>query len=812
MKPFIKKFADTSIEDLPEVGGKNSSLGEMFTHLTSLGVMVPDGFSVTSAAYWYFIDSNELREKLTSTLKTLDTKTFSNLSDVGTACRNLVLKAEIPKDLKDQIIKAYRTLADQYNRKIELAVRSSATAEDLATASFAGQQESYLNISGDEEVLSACRRCYASLFTDRAIKYRFDHGFDHMKVALSIGLQTMVRSDLASAGVGFTLDPETGFDNVVYLTGSWGLGENVVQGAVNTDEFYVFKPTLRKGKKAILSKKLGNKAITMLYNSDKKATSPIINVDTPLEKRKEYILTDQEIEKLAKWFLIIEDHYKKPMDIEWAKDGICHELYIVQARPETVHSQQKKRTLLTEYSIKDKPEIVTTGVAVGKKIASGIARVLDSPKDSDKLKLGEILVTGITNPDWDPIMKRAAAIITDKGGRTSHAAIVAREVGAVAVVGTVNATEKIKDGEEITVSCIEGNTGYVYKGKATWEEKTTDLTNMTMPKTNVMYILGDPDKAYELAMRPNNGVGLLRLEFIINNSIKVHPMALVKFNGLTDAAAKKEINELSSAYQNKEQYFVDKLSQAVGTIAAAFYPKDVIVRMSDFKTNEYANLLGGKQFEPEEENPMIGFRGASRYYNERYQEGFRLECEAMKVVRNEMGLDNVKLMIPFCRTVEEGKNVITIMNTYGLKQGDNGLEIYVMAEIPSNVILAEEFAKVFDGFSIGSNDLTQLTLGLDRDSSIVHSLFDENNLAVKRMIEMVIQKAKTAGKKIGICGQGPSDSEVFAEFLVELGIDSISFTPDAMLHGIENILKAEQKKEKIASMLKKEPIPKIPVS
>jgi len=792
MEAFIKKFSETSINDLAEVGGKNSSLGEMFTKLTSRGVNVPDGFSITSKAYWYFIDSNQLRNKLTQILSTLDTVHFNNLTDVGSKCRALFLKSVIPSDLHQLIVEAYKNLESKYNRKIELAVRSSATAEDLATASFAGQQESYLNIKGEDELIDACIRCYASLFTDRAIKYRFDHGFDHMKVALSIGIQTMVRSDLASAGVGFTLDPETGFRNVVYLTGSWGLGENVVQGAVNTDEFYVFKPSLKKGDKAILSRKLGNKAITMLYTSDKNASSPTINIDTPLEKRKQYILTDQEIEKLAKWFLIIEEHYQKPMDIEWAKDGISNELFIVQARPETVHSQNTKRTILKEYTITEKPPLITTGVAVGKRIATGIARVLNSPSESDKLNEGEVLVTGITNPDWDPIMKKAAAIITDKGGRTSHAAIVAREVGAVAVVGTVNGTSKIKDGEKITVSCIEGNTGYVYDGIAEWNENSTDLTDMELPDTKVMYILGDPEKAFELAMLPNNGVGLLRLEFIINNSIKVHPMALVKFNELSDLNAKKEIEILTEGYQNKEKYFVDKLSQAVGTIAAAFYPKDVIVRMSDFKTNEYANLLGGRQFEPEEENPMIGFRGASRYYNDRYKEGFRLECEAMKFVRNEMGLDNVKLMIPFCRTLDEARNVINIMNSYGLKQGDHNLEVYVMAEIPSNVILAGEFAEIFDGFSIGSNDLTQLTLGLDRDSSIVQALFDENNAAVKRMIEMVIYKAKIAGKKIGICGQGPSDSEVFADFLVKLGIDSISFNPDAMLHGISNIKKAEK--------------------
>lgn len=793
MKSFVKKFSDTSIEDLAEVGGKNSSLGEMFTKLCSKGVNVPDGYSVTSYAYWHFIDSNNLRERLSQMLSVLDVVNFTNLSEIGNKCRGLILQAKMPTDLREEILKGYKELEKKYQRKIELAVRSSATAEDLATASFAGQQESYLNINGEDELIDACHRCYASLFTDRAIKYRFDHGFEHMKVALSIGIQAMVRSDLASAGVGFTLDPETGFRNVIYITGSWGLGENVVQGAVNTDEFYVFKPSLKSGKKSILSRKLGNKAITMLYASDPKASSPTINVETPVEKRGVYILTDNEIEKLAEWFLIIEDHYKRPMDIEWAKDGISGELFIVQARPETVHSQSIKKNLIKEYTITKKTAVITTGVAVGRRIISGIARVLNSPSESEKLKEGEILVTGITNPDWDPILKKAAAIITDKGGRTSHAAIVAREVGAVAIVGTVDATSKIKDGQEITVSCIEGNTGYVYDGIAEWEENLIDLTNVDSPDTKVMYILGDPEKSFELSMLPNDGVGLLRLEFIINNSIKAHPMALVRYDELTDIQAKREIELLTNGYSDKGKYFVDKLVQAVATIAAAFYPKDVIVRMSDFKTNEYAGLLGGKQFEPEEENPMIGFRGASRYYNERYQEGFRLECEAMKFVRDEMGLNNVKLMIPFCRTVDEGRKVLNVMSQYGLTRGENNLEVYVMAEIPSNVILAEKFAELFDGFSIGSNDLTQLTLGLDRDSYIVQDLFDENNLAVKELIRLLIKKVRVTGKKIGICGQGPSDSETFAEFLVEEGIDSISFNPDVMLHGIENVKKAELK-------------------
>lgn len=787
---FIISFDALGKNDVALVGGKNASLGEMANNLKSKGIHVPNGFATTASAFQYFLQYNKLNQPLNYLFLKLDTKDFSNLSQIGEQARMLVRNAEIPSDFKLEIISAYKELCGNEGREVDVAVRSSATAEDLPTASFAGQHDSFLNISGAEDVVNAVHRCFVSLFNNRAIKYREDNGFEQMKVYLSAGVQLMVRSDLSSAGVIFTLEPESGFKDVIVISGVWGLGENIVQGAVTPDEFHVFKTTLQQNKNAIISKKLGTKAKTMVYSTTDK--SSIVNTDTPEEKRKQWVLNDEEITQLASWSYTIEQHYKMPMDIEWAKDGITGKLFIVQARPETVHSK-KDPYLKTEYIVKDKGTVLTKGNGIGSGIASGKARIIMSSADADKLQEGEVLVTDITNPDWDPILKKAAAIITNKGGRTSHAAIVAREVGAVAVVGTGDATEKIKDGMIVTVSCAQGKTGFVYDGKLNWTEQNLDFKNMTMPETQPMMILGDPEKAYGYSFYPNKGIGLMRLEFIINGAIKIHPMALVNYPNLKDNEAKKHIDEITYQYSDKKEYFIDKLSQAVGTIAAAFYPKDVIVRMSDFKTNEYANLIGGKEFEPEEENPMIGFRGASRYYNERYREGFKLECEAMKRVRNEMGLTNVKLMIPFCRTVEEGKKVVELMDSYGLKRGDNGLEVYVMAEIPSNVILAKEFSEVFDGFSIGSNDLTQLTLGLDRDSAIVSDLFDENNKAVKTMIATVIKSAKENGAKIGLCGQAPSDYTEFAQFLVEQGINSISYNPDALLKGIENMVKAEEK-------------------
>lgn len=790
MTGYIYQFKDIDIKDIPKVGGKNASLGEMFQKLTAKGIRIPDGFAITAAAYRFFLKENNLQSTLSAILKKLDTNAFTNLSEVGAEARMAISKATIPFSLQVEILAANQQLQERLGVDYSLAVRSSATAEDLPEASFAGQQESYLNIKGDNELLDACLKCYESLFTDRAIKYRVDNGFDHMEVALSIGVQQMVRSDAGCAGVGFTLEPESGFRDVVVIDGSWGLGENVVKGRVEPDEFVVFKPSLKEGNRSILSKKLGEKEEMLIYNDNYSDHTTTKNIQTPEAKRQEFILSDKEIESLARWCLIIEDHYEMPMDIEWAKDGFTKKLYIVQARPETIHTTSKSN-LFTLYKLKEKGRILASGSGLGNKIAAGKARILLSPNEAYKLKKGEVLVTDITDPDWDPILRKAAAIITNRGGRTSHAAIVAREQGAVAVVGSGDATKTIQDGQEVTVSAAEGNTGFVYDGILPWKESHVDIDQLQMPLTEVMLILGDPEKAFQYAMFPNNGIGLMRLEFIISNAIKTHPMALVKFDDLEDPQAKKEIDKLTAGYANKPAYFVDKLAQAVATIAAAFYPKDVIVRMSDFKSNEYANLLGGHQFEPKEENPMLGFRGASRYYHEKYREGFRLECEAMKVVRDEMGLTNVKLMIPFCRTVEEGKKVIELMEEYGLKRGKNALEIYTMIEIPSNVILAEEFAKIFDGFSIGSNDLTQLTLGLDRDNSLINNLFDENNAAVKKLISDVIQVAKRHYVKIGLCGQAPSDFPDFAQFLVKEGINSVSFNIDALLNGIENINMAE---------------------
>jgi pyruvate, water dikinase len=787
MNQYTKSFNKITIADVPAVGGKNASLGEMYSKLSVAGIAVPNGFATTAYAFEEFITHNKLYAPLQQQMQQLDRKNFFNLKETGSRARKLLMGAALPKEFEQAIINAYKKLcSDVY---FEVAVRSSATAEDLPQASFAGQHESFLNIKGEAALLFAVKKCFVSLYTDRAIKYREDNGFAHEKVALSVGVQKMVRSDKASSGVGFTLEPESGFRDVIHLSGVWGLGENIVQGTVTPDEFLVFKPTLLQHKNAIIQKKLGEKTKTMIYADDE--NNPVINIDTPKEKREQFVLTDEEITKLANWALLIEEHYQKPMDIEWAKDGITGELFIIQARPETVHSQ-KNPLVVKEYSIKQKTFSIAEGEAIGNKIATGVARILDSPKDAAKLNAGEIVVTDLTSPDWDPILKNAAAIVTNKGGRTGHASIVARELGVPAIVGCGNATEKITDGEMITVSCCEGKTGFIYKGKLDFTVTEFNFNNVQLPdSTNVMMILGDPEKAFKLSFYPNDGVGLLRMEFIITHTVQVHPMALVKFNELKDEAVRKEIEKLTHHYPDKEKYFVDKLSQGIATIAAAFYPKDVIVRMSDFKTNEYANLTGGKDFEPVEENPMLGFRGAARYYNDLYKEGFGLECAAIKKVRDEMGLTNVKVMIPFCRTPDEGNKVIAVMKRYGLEQGLNNLEVYVMAEIPNNVILAEQFAQIFDGFSIGSNDLTQLTLGVDRDSATVADIFSEQDEGVKHTIAEMIHKAKHAGVKIGLCGQAPGDFPAFAKFLVEQGIDSISFNPDALLKGIENIKKAE---------------------
>ncbi|MEZ0371035.1 MAG: phosphoenolpyruvate synthase [Candidatus Sericytochromatia bacterium] len=802
MHDWILPFKDITLADLPAVGGKNASLGEMVRHLSPEGIRVPDGFAVTAQAYWDLLDAGGLRPQLESLFEKLDTVNFSNLHAIGVEARTLLMQAPLPKMLQVAIGMAYQELKLE-DPEMQVAVRSSATAEDLPDASFAGQQESYLNIRNLPELLEACRHCYASLFTDRAIKYRQDKGFAHMQVALSIGVQKMVRADKASAGVCFTLDPETGFDNVILITGSWGLGENVVQGSVNPDEFYVFKPSLEAGKFPIIARRLGSKALTMVYAEDAGhirnrsvgISQTIVNLNTQRKKQEQYVLSDAEVIELADWCLRIEKHYGRPMDIEWAKDGMTGELFIVQARPETVHSQERSTYQYHAYTLLDKGEVLARGKNIGDRIAAGRARVLHSPAESDKVQAGDVVVTEMTNPDWDPILKKAAAIVTDKGGRTSHAAIVARETGAVAVVGTGNGTSRIHDGQEVTVSCIDGNVGLVYAGKLNWQEEVIDSSRLQLPeKTSVMLILANPDQAFKLALLPSTGVGLMRLEFVINNSIKIHPMALVRYPKLKNTADISQIATLTRDYEDKQQYFIDRLSEAVATIAAAFYPREVIVRMSDFKSNEYANLIGGQEFEPVEENPMIGFRGASRYYHERYREGFRLECLAMKRVREEMGLSNVKLMIPFCRTLTEADKVLEAMAGFGLKRGENGLEIYVMCEIPANVILAAEFAERFDGFSIGSNDLTQLALGVDRDSELMSASFDEQDPAVRRLIEMAIRTAHEKGIKIGLCGQAPSDHPEFARFLVEAGIDSISFNPDALLKGIENIVAAEAKK------------------
>ncbi len=785
---LIKKFNSIHISDVPSVGGKNASLGEMFNKLSSKGIAIPNGFATTADAFRYFLDSNSITTPLKKLLGILDTQTFKNLKEIGAKARSIIENANMPEDLSKEIINAYKELCD--NNYFEVAVRSSATAEDLPQASFAGQHESYLNIKGENELLKAIQRCYASLYTDRAIKYREDNGFAHEKVALSVGVQKMVRSDKACSGVAFTLEPESGFRNVIHIAGVWGLGENMVQGTVNPDEFLVFKPTLEQGKNAIIQKRMGDKSKTMIYTNDEE--NPVINIDTPEEKKNQYVLNNSEIELLAKWASIIEKHYNKPMDIEWAKDGITNEFFIIQARPETVHSQINP-LLIKEYQLLEKGKLLASGEAIGSKIACGIARILESPEDSDKLKPGEIVVTDLTSPDWDPILKNAGAIVTNKGGRTSHASIVAREIGAPAIVGCGDATSKIKDGEMITVSCCEGKEGFIYEGESKFVTKELDFTEIKLPKkTKVMMIVGDPEKAFKFSFYPNDGVGLMRLEFIITNAIQIHPMALVKFDEIKDEKVKEQIEQLTHHYHDKEKYFTEKLAEAVATTAAAYYPKEVIVRMSDFKTNEYASLLGGKDFEPIEENPMLGFRGASRYYNDRYKNGFRLECEALKKVRDEMGFTNIKVMIPFCRTVEEGKKVVEVMKNFGLEQGVNGLEIYVMSEIPNNVFLAEKFAEIFDGFSIGSNDLTQLILGIDRDSAIISDLFSEQNEGVKQQIAVMINKAKKAGVKIGLCGQAPSDFPEFAQFLVAEHIDSISFNPDAILKGIENINQAEK--------------------
>jgi pyruvate, water dikinase len=790
---YIKKFSEISIKDLPTVGGKNASLGEMFSQLTSKGILVPNGFAITADGYRLFLKENNLHEKLEAVVAKLDKLNFSNLNDIGQQARDLIQNATLPETITTVIKQAYKDLAEEEGSAISLAVRSSATAEDLPSASFAGQLESFLNIEGDDTLIKTVHRCYMSLFTDRSIKYREDQGFGNADVAISVGVQKMVRSDLSASGVAFTLDPDTGFDKVIVINSIFGLGENIVQGRSTPDEFILFKEHIGTSFNPIFQKKIGEKEWTMVYADVAKTGEPVDNQPTKIDKRDLYSISDTDVLLLGQWCAQIEEHYQKPMDIEWAKDGLTNKMYIVQARPETVHSKEKKEraTTIRTYTIQSKGAKLAEGIALGEKIAAGKARLLRSPKDANLLQDGEVLVTDITNPDWDPIMKRAAAIVTNKGGRTSHAAIVARELGTVAVVGTGNATDMIHDGEVVTISCSEGKTGFIYAGKAEWTISEKDISHLKMPQTAAMLILGDPSLAFQQSFLPNCGVGLLRMEFMITHHIQIHPLALTRFDQLKDKTAQQQIKQLTRHYPDKEVFFVDRLAQGVATIAAAFYPKDVIVRMSDFKSNEYASLIGGAQFEPNEENPMIGFRGASRYYSPLYKDGFALECKAMKMVREELGFTNVKLMIPFCRTVDEGKLVIKTMREFGLVQGENGLEIYMMVEIPSNVLMAEAFAEIFNGFSIGSNDLTQLTLGLDRDSALVSDLFNEKDPAVMQLITTAIHVARKKGIKIGLCGQAPSDMPEFAQFLVNQGINSVSFNADALLKGIENMVAAE---------------------
>ncbi len=792
---FIRWFDEIGIGDVPLVGGKNASLGEMYRELGPQGINLAYGFAITAPAYREFLQTTGLDQEIKKILSGLDCHKVENLQERGLAIRHAIMAADLPADLQAAILSAYRTLC-RGDDPLDVAVRSSATAEDLPDASFAGQQESYLNVRGDAALLDCCQRCFASLFTDRAISYRVDKGFDHFKVALSIGVQKMVRSDLASSGVMFSLDTESGFRDVVLINAAYGLGENVVQGTVNPDEFMVFKPTLKTGFRPILQKKLGSKEFKLVY--DVGGGKMTRNVPVLPQERARFAISDEDVLTLARWACLIEDHYSRkreaytPMDIEWAKDGNTGVLFILQARPETVHSQKFKSPKLETYRLQQRGPVLITGRAVGERIAAGKVRVVESALHLQDVQPGEILVTDKTDPDWEPIMKKAAAIVTNRGGRTCHAAIVSRELGLPAIVGTERGTAVLRTGQEVTVSCAEGEAGIVYDGRLKFEVQQVSLEKLARPKTKIMLNVGNPSEALRLSFLPNDGVGLAREEFIITTFIKVHPQALLNYDSIEDAKLRREIDELTAGYENKAEFFVDKLAAGVAMIAAAFYPKDVIIRLSDFKTNEYANLVGGKAYEPQEENPMLGFRGASRYYHPRYRDAFALECRAMKKVRDEMGLTNLKLMIPFCRTVEEGRKVIAEMEKHGLRRGDKGLEVYVMCEIPSNVILAEEFSDVFDGFSIGSNDLTQLILGVDRDSETVAPIFDERNPAVKKMIASVIERAKAKGRKVGICGQAPSDYPEFAQFLVEQGIDSISLNPDVAVKTTLHVLKVEK--------------------
>jgi pyruvate,water dikinase len=795
---FVKWFEEIGAKDIALVGGKNASLGEMIRNLGKRGVNIPSGFAITAEAYKYVVEKAGISPKIKDTLASLDTHDMDNLAERGETIRNLIAHSPCPKELEEEIRICYRKMEERFGKNVDVAVRSSATAEDLPTASFAGQQTSYLNVRGEGDLLERVMDCFASLFTDRAISYRVDKGFNHLSVYLSVGVQKMVRSDLACSGVMFSIDTDSGFRDVVYITAAYGLGENVVQGIVDPDQFYVFKPTLKKGFKPIVEKKLGTKDKRLVYI---KHGSGAEQKEVKVEEQRQFALNDDEILVLAKWACIIEEHYGVPMDIEWAKDGMNGELFVVQARPETVHSQLDLASLRT-YVLEEKGKLLLRGEPVGMKIGQGEVCVIEDSSGIHKFKSGQVLVADMTDPDWEPIMKIAGGIITNKGGRTCHAAIVSRELGVSCVISTGNGTEVLKGTKEVTIDC-SGGEGRIYEGKLKYRIDEVEVTKLPRPKTRIMMNFGIPSGAFIQSQIPNDGVGLAREEFIINSYIGIHPMALIDYGKLKKAAGKdeklakviKEIDEKSAVYDDKRKFFTDNLAMGIAKIAAGFYPNEVIVRFSDFKTNEYANLIGGYRYEPKESNPMIGWRGASRYYDEKFKPAFGLECQAIRKVRDEMGLTNVKVMVPFCRTPEEGRQVIKVMEEFGLKQGGNGLEVYVMCEIPSNVILAEKFADVFDGFSIGSNDLTQLTLGLDRDSELVAHIFDERNEAVKRLVKQVIDAAHRhkPRRKVGICGQAPSDFPEFADYLVECGIDSMSLNPDVVLATRLNIAEVEKK-------------------
>jgi pyruvate,water dikinase len=789
----IRWFEDLDSDNVPQVGGKNASLGEMLQALKEGGVRVPDGFATTANAYWAFLEANDLKEEIGARLQDLQSG-HASLQETGKGIRRLFRYASFPQEIAGAITDAYEQLSERYGvDEVDVAVRSSATAEDLPEASFAGQQETFLNVTGGDELLEACRKCYASLFTDRAISYREEQGFDHMEVALSAGVQKMVRSDKAGSGVMFTLDTETGFPDVVVINGAWGLGENVVQGAVTPDEYRLFKPLLGEDHLVpIIEKSLGDKEKKMVYAAGGSET--IKNVDTSARERRAFVLDDNEILQLGRWAVAIETHYGRPMDIEWAKDGEEDELFIVQARPETVQSQKEAGAMKT-YSLQEEGEVLVSGLAIGEAIASSTVLVIQSADEMDRFEEDAILVTGMTDPDWVPIMEQARGILTDYGGRTSHAAIVSRELGVPAIVGTGNATGILDDGQEVTLSCAEGETGYVYEGTLEFQESTIDLNGVPDTETRIMMNIASPDGAFRWWRLPCEGIGLARMEFIINNVIQIHPLALVHYEELEDRHLRERIEELTRDYEDKAQYFVDHLARGIAKVAASQYPEPVIVRMSDFKTNEYADLIGGELYEPDEENPMLGFRGAARYYSELYRPGFTLECQALRQVRETLGLRNVVIMIPFCRTLEEADKVLEVMAENGLERGDNDLAVYVMVEIPSNIIMAQEFAERFDGFSIGSNDLTQLTLGVDRDSARLAGIFDERNEAVKRTITDLIDKAHAANTYVGICGQAPSDYPDFAAFLVRAGIDSMSLNPDSVVRVKRRVAEVEQSRD-----------------